>query len=135
MEAKYASIAETPAAMQLHSFLRYAGAGLIGTAAHFIVLFAALNLVGPVVASSFGAIVGCIINYALSREFVFFSTTAMQSSFPRFATVALLGIVINALLIGVLVGTLPVAFSQVIASGTVLSFGYVANKNWSFNGS
>lgn len=133
MRVKFARMAYTPAAISLTRFLMYSGAGLIGTGMHFLVLFAALDYVGPVVASSLGAIVGCIINYTLAREFVFVSTATFERSFPRFATVALLGIGVNALIITVLFDLLAVLVSQLIASSAVLALGYVANKRWSFN--
>ena len=53
--------------------IAYAGVGLVGTGTHFMVLFAAVDFVGPVIASSLGAIVGGIINYYLARDFVFLS--------------------------------------------------------------
>ena len=106
---------------------------MIGTAAHFGVLVAALSYVGPVVASTLGAIVGGIVNYSLARELVFFSTASFDRSLPRFATVALLGLGMNAVIINVLVGPSHVLVGQVIASGAVLSFGYVANKRWTFS--
>lgn len=133
MEMLFSRVVRTPAATRLMKFLRYSGVGLIGTAAHFGVLVAALSYVGPVVASTLGAIVGGIVNYSLARELVFFSTASFDRSLPRFATVALLGLGMNAVIINVLVGPSHVLVGQVIASGAVLSFGYVANKRWTFN--
>jgi len=133
MDVKFARMAYTPAATPLTSFLRYSGAGVIGTAIHFLVLFAALDYVGPVAASTMGAFVGCIINYSLSRQFVFASTTSCAHSLPRFVSVALLGIAVNAVIIKAFVGVLPIALNQAIASGTVLLLGYALNKKWTFN--
>jgi len=135
VELEFARIARTPATAPLTRFFVYSGAGLIGTAMHFVVLFIALSYIGPVLASSLGAIVGCLVNYSLARNFVFFSTTSFNRSFPRFAAVALLGIGINALVINALVGSFHVLVSQVIASSAVLAFGYAANKRWTFNDS
>jgi len=115
------------------SLLLYAGVGIIGTAVHFAVLFITLNLLGPVAASTLGAIVGGIVNYYLARQFVFASSEAFRRSFPRFVTVAFFGIVVNAIVIKTFVGVLPIAINQAIASGTVLLLGYTLNKLWTFN--
>lgn len=111
----------------------YGGAGAIGTATHFAVLFATLGLVGPVAASTMGAVVGCLINYTLSRQFIFVSGVKCARSLPRFISVALLGITINATIIRTLVDVLPIAVNQAIASGTVLLLGFSLNKRWTFN--
>ena len=74
----------------------YAGAGSIGTAAHFIILLATHKTAGPVIASTIGAVAGCVINYFLAREIVFRSNAPYEGSFPRFAAVAIAGIAVNA---------------------------------------
>jgi len=113
--------------------LLYAGVGAIGTAVHFIVLFATLIFVGPVLASTLGAIAGCIVNYYLSRQYVFTSSSSFKTSFPRFVTVALFGITVNAAIISAFVDVLPIAINQAIASGIVLLLGYSLNKIWTFD--
>ena len=110
----------------------YGGAGAIGTAAHFAVLFAALGLVDPVVASTMGAIVGCVINFFLARQYVFASTASCSHSFPRFASVATFGVALNAVIISTFVDVLPVVLNQAVASGAVLLLGFVFNKRWTF---
>ncbi|MDH3265436.1 MAG: GtrA family protein [Gammaproteobacteria bacterium] len=115
------------------SLLMYGGAGAIGTAAHFAVLFATLQFMDPVPASTLGAIVGCVINYFLARRFVFASTASCGRSFPRFVTVAIIGIAFNAVVIGALVDVLPIALNQAVASGLVLLLGYFLNRTWTFD--
>ncbi len=132
-EVSYRNEAYAPVLMTLKRFVMYGGAGAVGTAAHFMVLFATLRLVGPVAASTLGAIVGCIINYFLAHQYVFASTTSCARSLPRFASVAIFGIAINAMIINAFVGVLPIALSQVVASGTVLLLGYTLNKRWTFD--
>ena len=132
-EVSYRNEAYAPVLMTLKRFVMYGGAGAVGTAAHFMVLFATLHLLGPVAASTLGAIVGCVINYFLARQYVFASTTSCARSLPRFASVAIVGIAINAMIINAFVGVLPIALSQVVASGTVLLLGYTLNKRWTFD--
>jgi putative flippase GtrA len=117
----------------LKSLLLYGGAGAVGTAAHFMILFAALQWMAPVLASTLGAIAGCIINYFLARQFVFASTGSCRRSFPRFVTVALIGIALNAIVINTFVDILPIALNQAVASGLVLLLGYSLNRIWTFN--
>ncbi len=131
--ANYTAAVRLPNALAYRNLAMYIGAGSIGTVAHFLILFGTSASFGPVVASSIGAIIGCIINYCLAREIVFHSTTSRNRSLPRFAVVASTGVLVNALVIGMLAPLLPIALSQVMASGTVLLFGYAANKNWTFN--
>ncbi len=111
----------------------YGGAGAVGTAAHFAVLFAALGLVGPVIASTMGAIVGCVINFFLARQYVFASTASCTHSFPRFVSVATFGVALNAVIINAFVDVLPIVLNQAVASGAVLLLGFVFNKRWTFN--
>ncbi len=111
----------------------YGGTGALGTIAHFVVLFTVLRSVGPVVASTMGAIVGCIVNFFLARKYVFASTTSCAYSFPRFVIVAAFGIALNAMIVNAFVGVLPIALNQAVASATVLLLGFALNKSWTFN--
>jgi len=119
--------------VSLRLLFLYGTAGAIGTAVHFAVLFATLSIAQPVVASTLGAIAGCIVNYYLARHFVFASTQPCNRSFPRFVTVAMVGIIINAAIIQAFVNMLPIAVNQVLASTIVLLTGFVMNKWWTFN--
>jgi putative flippase GtrA len=117
-------------------FLRYAGAGAIGTAAHYAVLIALVQLagIGAVAASTVGAVAGALVNYGLNHRYTFASRKAHAHALPRFAAVALGGIALNAL---VLAATLAVIgphylVAQVVATGAVLVAGYVANRIWTF---
>jgi putative flippase GtrA len=120
----------------LPRFIRYAGAGAIGTAAHYAVLLALVQgmQAGVVAASTTGAIAGAGINYALNHRFTFASRESHRRALPRFAAVAAAGIVLNAL---VLAGLLALAgphylIAQVIATLAVLVAGYLANRAWTF---
>ena len=132
-EAHLPSATSTSLLASSKTFLLYGGAGAVGTAFHFGVLFATLSFMGPVLASTLGAIVGCIVNYILARRFVFASTESYRQSFPRFVTVAVVGIAVNAAVIKAFVGVLPIVINQAIASGTVLLLGYSLNRCWTFN--
>jgi len=117
-------------------FARYGSAGAIGTAAHFAILAALVQLGGasPVSASTAGAIVGAIINYALNYRFTFSSRRAHHVALPRFFAIAAAGVVLNA---AVLSATLALVrphylVAQVVATGVVLIAGFLANRKWTF---
>ena len=122
----------------LPQFVRYAGAGVIGTAANYAVLVARAQGAGAgagvVVASTAGAIAGAAINYILNHRFTFASRESHRRALPRFAVVAAAGITLNAL---VLAGMLALVgphylVAQVAATLAVLVAGYIANRAWTF---
>ena len=117
-------------------FIRYAGAGALGTAFHYAVLIAlvAFAHAGAVTASTAGALVGAVVNYALNHRFTFASGKAHGIALPRFAAVAAGGIALNAL---VMAAVLAVAgphylVAQVIATCAVLAAGFLVNRAWTF---
>lgn len=117
-------------------FIRYGGAGAIGTAAHFAVLTALVQLAGasPLGASTVGAIVGAIINYALNYRFTFASRRVHHVALPRFLAIAAMGIVLNAaVLYAALAFVRPhYLVAQVAATAAVLVAGFFANRKWTF---
>jgi putative flippase GtrA len=117
-------------------FLRYASAGAIGTGAHFATLIALVQggFASPVAASTAGAFLGALVNYLINYRFTFESRRAHVEALPRFALVAIAGIVLNA---GVLAGLLTFAgphylVAQLVATGAVVTAGYLANRAWTF---
>lgn len=116
----------------LFSIMRYAGVGVIGTLFHFIVLYSLLNYFNPVIASTTGAVVGCIVNFYLANSYVFAGRNS-RLAFPKFVTVAIGGIAINAAVIAALTPYWPVFISQVFTTGTIFITGYVVNNAWSFS--
>lgn len=117
-------------------FVRYGGAGAIGTAAHFAVLAALVQLAGagPVGASTVGAIVGAIINYALNYRFTFGSRRAHHVALPRFCAIAAAGVVLNAAVLSAALAFVRPHYlvAQVAATVAVLVAGFLANRKWTF---
>jgi putative flippase GtrA len=124
------------AAPFLAQFLRYGGAGAVGTAAHFATLAALVQFAGagPVGASTVGAIVGAVINYALNYRFTFASRRAHHVALPRFGAISVAGIVLNAAVLSAVLRFVEPHYlvAQVIATGTVLIVGFLANRKWTF---
>ena len=120
----------------LAQFVRYGGAGAVGTAAHFATLAALVQFAGtgPVAASTLGAVVGAVINYALNYRYTFASRRAHHVALPRFGAIAAAGVVVNAaVLSGMLAFIHPhYLVAQVAATGAVLIAGFLANRKWTF---
>jgi len=127
--------AETPS-RPVPQFVRYAGAGAIGTAFHYAVLIALVQLArfDAVVASTAGAVAGAVVNYTLNHRFTFASEKPHTRALPRFALVAAAGVALNA---AVMTSVLYLAgphylLAQVAATGAVLAAGFLANRAWTF---
>jgi putative flippase GtrA len=120
----------------LAQFVRYGGAGAVGTAAHFGILAALVQFAnaGAVAASTAGAIVGAIINYALNYRFTFASGRAHRIALPRFLAVAAAGVVLNAAVLAAMLAVVAPRYlvAQVVATGAVLVAGFLANRRWTF---
>ncbi len=120
----------------LTQFLRYGAAGAVGTAIHYATLIALVQIARlPVVAAStVGAIAGAVVNYVVNHRWTFTRTRSHAQSLPRFAVVALAGLVINATVVAVLMKFASTHYLvvQIAATGVVLVAGYFANRSWTF---
>lgn len=120
-------------------FLRYAGAGAIGTVAHYAVLTATVELAKatPTVGTVAGASVGALVNYVLNYNLTFASNQPHRTTLPRFIAVALLGIALSGLVVKFCVegAHLHYLLAQLVATVVVLGVGYVLNKVWTFSAS
>lgn len=117
-------------------FMRFAAVGICGTAAHYSVLWTLVEYAAmPVlIATSIGFGVGALVNYALNRRFTFDSDATHTDALPKFMTVALLGLVLNALIVKVLNVHFGIHYmlAQVFATGTVLVWNFAVNYLWTF---
>jgi len=118
-----------------HQFLRFAAAGALGTACHYLVLLAlsAGAGVAPGPAAACGALVGAVVNYWLNRSLIFRSERRHAEALPRFAAMALFGALLNGLIVGALARLgLHFMAAQVCATLLVLVLNYVISKKWIF---
>ena len=117
-------------------FARYASVGIVGTTAHYVVLIGLVQGSGlhPVPASTAGAVLGTLVNYALNYHFTFNSSRSHRRAFPRFVAVAGVGVLINAAVLALSIDALGLNYlvGQVIATGVVLLTGFLANHRWTF---
>jgi putative flippase GtrA len=117
-------------------FLRYVGAGGVGTLCHYLVLgiLAGLFAVTPTLATVAGALVGAGVNYLLNYHFTFASRAAHRVTIPRFLAVAALSALLNGL--GMWFATTRLGLHYFIAqlgcTAAVLIVGYLLNAAWTF---
>jgi putative flippase GtrA len=117
-------------------FLRFALLGLIGSAAHFALMIALVQMLNlnAVLAASAGFVAGGIVNYSLARRYVFDSSSDIARTGSRFFLVAVLGLLWNALLMHGLVNLMGMQYivAQCLAAGVVVGWNFAMNKWWSF---
>ena len=119
----------------LRQFLTFAGVGAVGTAAHYaIFLFAVSSGVDPVGASVLGFASGAVVNYLLNYHITFRARANHRRSATRFAALAGTSLVLNTLLMALAVHVLRVQFlvAQVLTTGVVLCWNFVASRWWAF---
>ena len=120
----------------LPQFLSFALIGLVGTAAHFLVLYTLVAQfeLGPVLASSVGAVTGALVNYGLNYRLTFRSRKRHRDALPKFLVVAAGGWLLNGLLMAILLSRLDIHYLlvQVIVTSLVLVWNFLANRLWTF---
>ena len=120
----------------VRQFIGFAAVGAVGTGAHFLtlILLVQMGRVDAVIASVCGSLVGAGVNYVLSYHWVFRSSKPHQVALPQFLAVAGIGFALNAAIMALLVKGLGLHYlvSQVLATGTVLGWNFLANRFWTF---
>lgn len=120
----------------LKQFLRFAGAGAIGTAVQYVVLIVLVQLewLEAVAASFLGFVCGALVNYFLSHRYVFSSSLPHREAIFKFFIVAVVGLGINTMIMAAGVHWLNLHYLlvQIIATGLVLAWNFAGNKSWTF---
>ena len=128
--------ASKPKIALLRQFLRFAGAGAIGTVVQYVVLIVLVQLAwsGAVAASFIGFVCGALVNYFLSHRYVFSSNLPHREAVFKFFIVAVVGLGINTMIMaaGVHILNFHYLLVQVIATGLVLLWNFAGNKSWTF---
>jgi len=115
------------------TLLRYGCAGAVGTALHYALLLALLDVVTPVKASTIGACAGLVASYWLARRWVFADRRAIRLSFTKLLLVALGSVGVNAAILSLMILSMPILPSQLIATGCAFLAGFVINDIWRFS--
>ncbi len=120
----------------LPQFIKFAGVGVIGTLAHYLVLIISVELfaINVVFSTSMGAFTGAVINYILNYSFTFQSNKKHSEAFAKFIMVAGVGFGLNALFMSVfthIFGWFYLA-AQIITTLLVLVWNFIGNRLWTF---
>lgn len=116
-------------------FASFASVGAIATAVQYVILVMLVQLVGMTapIASCIGFAAGAIVSYGLNYRFTFRSGVRHTVALPKFATVAAIGLLLN---VGVLTALMKLGLhyllAQVAATGTVLCWNFLLNRQWTF---
>jgi len=117
-------------------FIRFSGVGVIGTAAHYLVLILLVQLtaIDPVAASSLGALLGALVNYHLNYHYTFQSSKRHREALTRFMIVAVIAFILNALLMYGFTSVLQWHYllAQILTTMLMLLWTFIANLMWSF---
>lgn len=117
------------------SLLRYALIGLVGTMAQYVLLIVLKESGVPVLpASALGYCAGGIINYYLNFKITFETRSTHGQAAPRFLVVALLGLVLNSVIVWLMVENSSIHYlvTQIVATLCCFAFTYALNSVWSF---
>ena len=117
-------------------FTKFAGVGVIGTAAHYATLISLVQLLdaNAVLASSAGAIVGAAVNYILNYHYTFQSSKRHHEALVKFFAVAAVGFVLNGILMAILTSSFEIYYllAQIITTSIVLVWNFTGNHIWTF---
>lgn len=116
---------------------KYTLVGGIATAAHCLSLMVLVEVFGvsAPLGAFWGAIVGALLAYWGNRRRTFDASSASHGqAAPRFALVALVGALINGLIVWAAVQALGVHYllAQAAATAVVLLLTYHLNRTWTF---
>lgn len=121
----------------VEQFSRFAAVGALATGIQYLMLILLVqsDLAGAVLASSIGFVTSSLFNYALNRRFTFRSGKDHASALPRFMTVAVLGLCINASLMWLLSSSVKFHYlvAQLVATAATLVWNYSINRLWTFS--
>ncbi|AVR87797.1 GtrA family protein [Thauera aromatica] len=117
-------------------FVRFAAVGLVGTAAHYALLIVLVEVIAapPVLGAAAGFCLGAVVNYGLSRVWVFDSDRGHLVALSRFLLIALMGLGWTALLMLLLarMAGLHYLVAQLLTTALVLFWHFAGNALWTF---
>lgn len=121
----------------LRQIIRFAGAGLMSAVGHFglLILLVQGFALAAVPASAAGAVFGAGINYFLNYRYTFRSSKQHREAIRKFAVVALVGLLLNTLLMWLFVDLLGIFYllAQLLTTGLVFVWSFAASRYWTFH--
>ena len=120
--------------IMLIKFFCFALVGVVGTAAHYLLLYQLVEsyAVLPVTASGCGAIAGLIVNYLLNYILTFKSQQSHLRAFPKFAVIAGIGFSLNMVFMTLLTPLFYYLYAQIMTTLLVLVWNFLGNSLWTF---
>jgi putative flippase GtrA len=120
----------------LQQILSFTGVGVLAAVVHYGLLIGLVELSGwrAVPATLVGYIGGGLVSYALNRSHTYRSDRPHAEAGWRFAVVAAVGFGLTALVMHGLVDRLALPYlpSQIVTTGIVLVWSFLAHKLWTF---
>jgi putative flippase GtrA len=118
-------------------FAAFSGVGLVAAVVHYGLLIALVEMArwGPVAATLLGYVAGGIVSYALNRRLTYGSDRPHAEATWRFAVVAAIGLILTWAFMALFISLLGPAFyvpAQLVTTGIVLVWHFVAHKLWTF---
>jgi len=128
----------SPAALS-RQFGAFFGVGVVAAIVHYGLLIFLVELAGvrPVPATLCGYVAGGLVSYALNRRLTYASDRPHGEAAWRFAVVSLVGFVLTWACMQALIAWwgLPYLAAQLLTTGVVLFWSFLANKMWTFRAS
>ena len=119
-------------------FASFFGVGVIAAVVHYGLLIALVDsgAAGPVPATLAGYIAGGVASYVLNRRHTYRSDRPHREASWRFGLVAAVGFILTGLLMQVFTGWLEAPYlpAQLVTTGIVLFWSFLANRIWTFGG-
>jgi putative flippase GtrA len=117
-------------------FAAFFGAGLAAAVAHYglLILLVEKGGIHPVPATLAGYVAGGLVSYGLNRRHTYRSSRPHREATWRFAMVAFIGFLLTWLLMHILVDWIggPYLPAQVVTTGVVMLWSFLAHKKWTF---
>jgi putative flippase GtrA len=132
------SASSRPLAGFVRQVSAFAGVGFTAALAHYGLLIGLVEAGGiaPVPATLAGYVGGGIVSYLLNRRHTYESDRPHEEATWRFAAVASVGFLLTGLLMHGFVDRLgaPYLPAQLVTTGIVLVWSFLAHKLWTFRG-
>ena len=119
-------------------FMNFFVVGLGAAVVHYSLLIGLVEgaKAGTVIATLAGYVGGGIVSYGLNRRFTYLSRRPHHEAAWRFALVAGVGFLLTGALMQLFNGVWgwPYLIAQLVITGIVLIWSFVANRLWTFGG-
>lgn len=124
----------TPTIFQ-SQLIRYLAVSVSGTGAHYMLLVGLYHVgLNPILASTYGALVGALVIYICNYTITFRSTRPHKRTVPKFILVVGVGLLVNGAVLYCTIEYLscPLVMAQITATLCQFFFGFVFNRHLVF---